>query len=69
MDQASTENNRMDSFRVDPPFREIVETADFGVGVIDREGTYIFANRKWAEMTGYSLEEIQRRSVAEITFP
>ena len=68
MDQPSTENNRMDSFQVDPPFRDIVETADFGVGVIDREGTYIFANRKWAEMTGYSLEEIQRCSVAEITF-
>ena len=69
MDQPSAENNRTDPFRMDPPFREIVETADFGVGVIDREGIYLFANRRWAEMTGYALEEIRRRSVAELTFP
>ncbi len=69
MEQGSTESNRTNPFQMAPPFREVVETADFGVGVIDREGIYIFANRKWAEMTGYTLEEIHSRSVAEITFP
>jgi diguanylate cyclase (GGDEF)-like protein/PAS domain S-box-containing protein len=50
-------------------FREIVETADFGVGVINKNGSYLFANRKWAEMTGYAPEEILSRSVSDITLP
>ncbi len=59
----------VDDFGNDPLFREIVETADFGVGVIGRDGTYLFANRKWAEMTGYSREEILSRRVSDITLP
>ena len=56
-------------FEAVPLFRKIVETADFGVGVVDRNGTYLFANRKWADMTGYSPEEIRSRTIADITFP
>jgi diguanylate cyclase (GGDEF)-like protein/PAS domain S-box-containing protein len=52
-----------------PIYRQIVETADFGIGVINSEGRYIFANPKWAEMTGYPIQEILTLSVFDITFP
>jgi diguanylate cyclase (GGDEF)-like protein/PAS domain S-box-containing protein len=52
-----------------PPYREIIETADFGIGVIDASGRYIFTNPKWAEMTGYSQSELLSLSVFDITVP
>jgi PAS domain S-box-containing protein len=39
-------------------YRNIVETANEGIAVIDSDGKLIYVNRKYAEMLGYSEEEI-----------
>lgn len=44
-------------------YRGIVETAEEGILEIDADATVVFANRKIAEMLGYSLEEMQGASV------
>ncbi|MBC8412378.1 MAG: PAS domain S-box protein [Nitrospira sp.] len=49
-------------------FRAIFEQAAVGVAQIDsKTGTYCRVNRKYCEITGYSPEELQRISLAEIT--
>ena len=44
-------------------YRNIVETANEGIAVIDREGMVTYANKKMLDMFGYTLEEGLGKSV------
>jgi PAS domain S-box-containing protein len=44
-------------------YRNIVETANEGIALINSEGVITFANKKMADMLGYSVEEIVDRTV------
>ncbi len=46
-------------------YRTVVDTAEEGVWVIDKEARTVFANRKMAQMLGYSVDEIKGRSLFE----
>jgi PAS domain S-box-containing protein len=39
-------------------YRNIVETANEGISVLDSEGKFVYVNRKYTEMLGYSEKEI-----------
>ncbi len=69
LDEISSNQHEDDLFRNDPPFRIIVESADFGVGVVNRDAKYIFSNRKWADMTGYSIDELYSIGIYGLTLP
>ena len=43
-------------------YRSIVETAEEGIVIGSLEGRFLFANRKMADMLGYSREELVGRS-------
>lgn len=73
-DQGVSKNNSFGSLGIPvipdiPPYREIIESADFGIAVIDASGRYVFANPKWAEMTGYSQSELLSLSVFDLAVP
>ncbi len=42
-------------------YRQIVETAEEGVWLLDAEGNTRFVNRRMAEMLGYSIEELMNK--------
>jgi len=67
MNSPPSDKDQGSLFTNQPPYRQIVESADYGIGVIDRAGRYIFVNPKWCEMTGYSMPELLSLSVFEIT--
>ena len=46
----------------DERYRRIVETAQEGILVGDRDGRLVFVNQKMADMLGYTREEIIGRS-------
>lgn len=39
-------------------YRQIVETAQEGISLIDLDGRIVYANQRWADMLGYSLAEV-----------
>lgn len=49
--------------RSEEKYRTLVETMNDGLGVIDRERKLTFCNRKFAQMLGYSEEELLGRDV------
>ncbi|HEY7610830.1 MAG TPA: PAS domain S-box protein, partial [Alphaproteobacteria bacterium] len=50
-------------------YRDIVETANEGVWILDREARTVFTNRRMAEMLGYTPQELVGRSVYEFRPP
>ncbi|HYG98581.1 MAG TPA: PAS domain S-box protein [Terriglobales bacterium] len=50
-------------------FRAIVETANEGIWLVDRQARTLYVNRRLAEMLGYSTEEIQGRTMLDFCFP
>jgi PAS domain S-box-containing protein len=50
-------------------YRELVEKAGIAILVDDREGNVIYANKKAAEIYGYSLEEMKRQSIQSLVHP
>lgn len=42
-------------------YRKIVETTEEGICTFDENGDFIFINQKFADMTGYSLAELNKR--------
>lgn len=50
-------------------FRAIFEQASIGIAEIDRHGRWLRVNRKMAEITGYSQEELVGMSFRDITHP
>lgn len=49
-------------------YRQIVETANEGIWIIDAEGKTRFANRRMAEMIGTSVDEVLGRPVVDFVF-
>jgi len=47
-------------------YRDIVETAHEGIGIIAIDGTFTFANRRLADMLGYSVDELVGQSLSLI---
>jgi PAS domain S-box-containing protein len=50
-------------------YRRIVDTANEGILVSDETHRTTFANRRMAELLGYTTEELLGRSMEEFTFP
>jgi PAS domain S-box-containing protein len=50
-------------------YRKIVETAEEGICTFDKEGNYVFINQKFADLSGYSLEELYGRPYGEMLSP
>jgi two-component system, cell cycle sensor histidine kinase and response regulator CckA len=48
-------------------YRQIVENAAQGIWIVDNSGVTTFANRRLAEMLGYSIEEIVGRPFSDFT--
>jgi PAS domain-containing protein len=48
-------------------YRNIVETANEGIWVIDPEAKTTYVNKKIAEMLGYTLDEMIGRSILDFT--
>jgi len=46
-------------------YRQIVETAEEGIWLIDENSNTVFANKKMAEMLNHSVEEMQGKSLFE----
>jgi PAS domain S-box-containing protein len=55
--------------RSEESFRNIVEAATEGIWVIDEESKTVFANRRIADMLGYTREEMAGRSLFEFMTP
>ena len=49
-------------------YRQIVETANEGIWILDPDGKTIFANRQMAQMLGCSEEELSRLSLFDFTY-
>ena len=39
-------------------FSTLVENVPFGIAMIDRQGNYLYINRKWLELFGYELSDV-----------
>ncbi len=48
-------------------YRQLVETMNDGLGVIDENGHFTYINNRFAEMLGYNLDKIIGHSVTEFT--
>jgi two-component system, cell cycle sensor histidine kinase and response regulator CckA len=50
-------------------FRQLFNDIPLGVGVVDPDLNIIEANHTFAELIGYSVEELQRMNIADISVP
>ena len=50
-------------------YRELVEKAGIGILIDDEEGNIVYANKKAAELHGYSLEEMKEQSFKSLVHP
>ena len=50
-------------------YRYIVETATEGIVMVDANARVIFANDRWSEIFGYSLEEARQMTHFDMVFP
>jgi len=50
-------------------FRKILETTNIGISILDRDGKYIYVNKKRAEMLGYSVEELINKNFKDLVHP
>jgi PAS domain S-box-containing protein len=50
-------------------YRELVEKAGIAVLIDDREGNIVYANQAFADLFGYTIEEIKQQSIAGMVHP
>lgn len=50
-------------------YRELVEKAGAAILIDDREGKFVFCNRRLAELFGYSLDEMKTKDIRSIVHP
>ncbi len=50
-------------------YRYIVETATEGIVMVDANARVVFANDRWSEIFGYSLEEARQMTHFDLVFP
>ncbi len=48
-------------------YRELVEKCPDAIGMVDMEGNYLSCNSAYAEMLGYSIEELRKLNFANLT--
>lgn len=53
----------------DTRFRAIVDQDTAGIGIVDLDGHFRFANRRHCEITGYALEDLRDKTLIDITHP
>jgi len=50
-------------------FRDLVENSPDGIIIADEKGAHLFANQRAAEITGYTVDELQNITIKEMTLP
>jgi two-component system sensor histidine kinase UhpB len=50
-------------------YRELVEKADIAILMDDKEGNFIYFNKKFADLHGYSVEEMKKQSTRSTVHP
>jgi PAS domain S-box-containing protein/putative nucleotidyltransferase with HDIG domain len=50
-------------------YRELVEKAGAAILIDDRDGRFVYCNKRLAELFGYSLEEMQTKGIHSIVHP
>jgi len=50
-------------------FRELIEKAGIGISIDDVEGNLVYVNQTFADMHGYTIEEILAQSLQSLTHP
>lgn len=50
-------------------YRELVEKAGIGILIDDIEGTILYSNEKAAELYGYTVEEMKKKSINSLVHP
>jgi PAS domain S-box-containing protein len=50
-------------------YRDLVEKAGIGILVDDQDGNFKYANKRYAEMFGYSLKEMNNQSIRTLVHP
>jgi PAS domain S-box-containing protein len=50
-------------------YRELVEKAGIAILIDDREGNFTYFNKKYAELFGYSEEEMKKQSIQTVVHP
>jgi PAS domain S-box-containing protein/putative nucleotidyltransferase with HDIG domain len=50
-------------------FKNLVERANIGIFTDDKEGNFTYVNKKYAEMLGYSQNEIKKQNIQSIVHP
>lgn len=50
-------------------FSDLVKNSPDGILIADEKGAHLFANQRAAEITGYSVDELQNITIKEMTLP
>ncbi|MFQ6109993.1 MAG: PAS domain S-box protein, partial [Candidatus Aminicenantales bacterium] len=50
-------------------YRDLVEKAGIAILIDDKEGNFQYVNKRFAEMFGYSVEEMKRQSIQSLVHP
>lgn len=58
-----------DRQRAEARFRAVFESSAIGMALVASDGQIVEANAAFAEMLGYDVDELRRRSVADVTHP
>ncbi|MDP2690136.1 MAG: PAS domain S-box protein [Deltaproteobacteria bacterium] len=58
--------SREELWESEEKYRRIIDTAEEGVCILDREDKISFVNRKFAEMFGYTMEEMTGRPLLSL---
>jgi PAS domain S-box-containing protein/putative nucleotidyltransferase with HDIG domain len=65
-ERRETEQNLRES---EERYRELVEKAGAAILIDDREGNFVYCNKRLADLFGYPLEEMQTKSIQSIVHP
>ncbi len=50
-------------------FKSLAENANDGILIATRDGKYVYANRRAAEMTGYSVSDLLKTTIKDLAHP
>lgn len=50
-------------------FKAVFENAAVGIGLVDIQGNYIRVNQKWADMLGYTIDELHQKRISDVALP
>ena len=55
--------------RQDEAYRLLFNSTPIGIGIVDAKGNIVDSNNAFCQMTGYSYDEITKKTVIELTHP